>query len=123
MVKHTSSYTFIILHHPSSSAITTHHPSSSCHPTLSHRYAESREHRDLYLTDEVALYVHTVLPAVTDADADARPFVDTSPSNGVVSSAPYVKRWGWTSTKRDASAGAWGDIHYYNYQACAVGGC
>ena len=57
----------------------------------------------------------TVLPALAAVDADARPVVDTSPSNGLISREPTVKRWGKTSTKSDPSAGAWGDIHYYNY--------
>jgi hypothetical protein len=80
-------------------------------------YRESREHRDTYLVDEVALYVDTVLPAISAADADRRPVVDTSPSNGLLSREPYVKRWGATSSQADAAAGAWGDIHYYNSAA------
>jgi beta-mannosidase len=63
------------------------------------------------LVDEVKLYVDTVLPAVASADADGRPVVDSSPSNGLLSTRPYVKRWG------DTQAGSWGDIHYYNYEA------
>jgi beta-mannosidase len=81
-------------------------------------YAESRTQRDLYVTDYVKLYMDTVMPAVRAADADRRPAVDTSPSNGLVGThQPLVKRWGVVSTKRDASAGSWGDIHYYNYAA------
>jgi beta-mannosidase len=40
-----------------------------------------------------------------------RPWVDSSPSNGLISTDPYVKLWGQAST---ASAG---DVHFYNYQA------
>ena len=81
-------------------------------------YQQSRNNRDLYLADYVALYVDTVMPAIRAADYEGRPSVDTSPSNGVISQPdPYVKRWGKTSTKADPSAGSWGDIHYYNYQA------
>ena len=81
-------------------------------------YAQSRDRRDVYLTDYVKLYVDTVMPAIRNADPDRRPAVDTSPSNGLLSEGdPYVKRWGVTSTKAHASAGSWGDIHYYNYQA------
>lgn len=72
-------------------------------------YEEARSNHDVYLVDEVKLYLDTVLPAVASADPDARPIVDSSPSNGVISSDPYVKRWG------TASSSSWGDIHYYNY--------
>ena len=59
-----------------------------------------------------------LMPAVRAADHARSPSVDTSPSNGLISGGdPYVKRWGVTSTKRHASAGSRGDIHYYNYQA------
>lgn len=75
------------------------------------RYDESRQRRDVYLVDEVKLYLDTVLVAVSSADADARPVVDSSPSNGLLSSRPYVKRWG------EPQAASWGDIHYYNYEA------
>ena len=80
-------------------------------------YEPSRGQRDLYLTDYVKLYVDTVMPAIRATDYDRRPAVDTSPSNGLLSVDPYVKRWGVTSTKAKASAGSWGDIHYYNYEA------
>lgn len=43
--------------------------------------------------------------------------VAASPSNGVLSATPYVKRWGAVGVKGDPSAGAWGDVHYYNYDA------
>ncbi len=39
-----------------------------------------------------------------------RPYVDTSPSSGLHSTDPYVKRWG------DPQDPAAGDIHYYNYK-------
>lgn len=44
-----------------------------------------------------------------------RPFVDSSPSNGVLSRQPYVKRWG------NANDPARGDRHYYNtHDDCMV---
>ena len=39
----------------------------------------------------------------TGAPTDGRPFVDSSPSNELVSTAPYVKRWG------PSQAPSWGD--------------
>ena len=36
---------------------------------------------------------------------------------GLISSSPYVKRWGNVSPKSDPAAGSYGDVHYYNYQA------
>ena len=39
-------------------------------------------------------------------------------TEGLEKTAPYVKRWGQTSAKRrGSSAGSYGDIHYYNYDA------
>ena len=67
--------------------------------------------RDIYLADYVKLYVDTIRPAVGAADPDGRPFVDSSPSSGLLSAEPYVKRWG------DVQAWSWGDVHYYNYDA------
>ena len=58
-------------------------------------YQQSRDRRDVYLADYVKLYVDTVMPAIRRADYDAanRPAVDTSPSNGLLATEPYVKRW------------------------------
>ena len=72
-------------------------------------FGPSRDNRDLYVSDYVKLYVDTVRVAVSDADADGRPFVDSSPSSGLISASPYAKRWG------DVQATSWGDAHYYNY--------
>jgi len=74
-------------------------------------YGESRDNPNLYVADYVKLYIDTLRPAIAAADAEARPFVDSSPSNGLLSSQPYVKRWG------DVQAWSWGDVHYYNYAA------
>ncbi|OQR96550.1 beta-mannosidase [Achlya hypogyna] len=64
--------------------------------------------RDRAVTDYVKVFVDTVVPAVQAADTAGRPIVDTSPSNGLLSTTPYVKRWGNTSSPYD------GDVHYYN---------
>ena len=62
-------------------------------------------------------------PAIAAADPDARPFVDSSPSNGLVSTSPYVKRWDGAGKggADSAQAASWGDVHYYDYEAdCEV---
>ncbi|KDO23452.1 hypothetical protein SPRG_11371 [Saprolegnia parasitica CBS 223.65] len=63
--------------------------------------------RDRAVTDYVKVFVDTVAPIVLAADP-GRPFLDSSPSNGVLSTSPYVKRWENTSSVDD------GDVHYYN---------
>jgi hypothetical protein len=64
--------------------------------------------RSRYVSDYLQLYVDTMLPAVREVDP-FRPFVDSSPSNGVLSEDPYVKVWG------DAGDVTMGDIHFYDY--------
>jgi len=73
-------------------------------------YPESTANRDLYLADYVKLYVDTMATALRAVDT-SRPFVDSSPSNGLISEKPFVKRWGQVQDP------AWGDVHYYNYAA------
>ena len=82
-------------------------------------YNESKANRDLYLTDYAKLYLDTMRPAIAAADPDGRPFVDSSPSNGLVSAVPYVKRWNGNGAggADSAQAASWGDVHYYNYEA------
>jgi beta-mannosidase len=62
------------------------------------------------VSDYTQLYVDTIYRAVGAVEGhDQRPFVDSSPSNGVIESDPYVKEWGAASTA-DA-----GDVHFYDY--------
>ena len=49
--------------------------------------------RDIAVADYTKLFVDFIYPAVNAIDS-SRPFVDTSPSNGLYSVDPYVKRWG-----------------------------
>lgn len=67
--------------------------------------------RQIYVVDFVRIYLDTVRTLVFELDAHQRPFVDTSPSNGVLplSSTEYIKVWGNTSN------GESGDVHFYNY--------
>lgn len=73
-------------------------------------FEQSKENPQLYVADYVKLFLDTVQQAVAKVDSDF-PFVDSSPSNGLLSEDPCVKRWG------DASGSFYGDVHYYNYNA------
>ena len=75
-------------------------------------YNESRADRDTYVADYAKLYLDTMRPAIVASDPSGRPFVDSSPSNELRSTEPYVKRWG-----DNPQAPSWGDTHYYNYDA------
>ncbi|KAF1330351.1 Beta-mannosidase, partial [Globisporangium splendens] len=49
--------------------------------------------RDIAVADYTKLFVDLIQPIFSSLDS-SRPFVDTSPSNGLYSVDPYVKRWG-----------------------------
>lgn len=72
-------------------------------------FPESNTNRDLYVSDYSELYGNTVYRAIQNVDNNQRPWVDSSPSNGLISTEPYAKLWGQAST---AEAG---DVHFYNY--------
>lgn len=57
------------------------------------RFAPSRDNPKLYANDYEAVFIGTVREALLSVDPDVV-FVDSSPSKGVVSVAPYVKRCG-----------------------------
>lgn len=83
-----------------------------------------------YKTDYITLYLDTVRAAIRIVDpapfptsshdpaVGGRPFVDSSPSNGLLepeTTAPvdsYKKRWG------NVFDWEYGDLHYYNYEVC-----
>jgi beta-mannosidase len=72
----------------------------------------SPSHRDLYVGDYLKLYVDTIYVAIGDVEGhNQRPFVDSSPSNGIISADPYVKQWGSASTPHA------GDTHFYDYSS------
>ncbi|KAI9913160.1 hypothetical protein PsorP6_005747 [Peronosclerospora sorghi] len=52
--------------------------------------------RDIAVADFTKLFVDLIYSNIVAIDS-TRPFVDTSPSNGVYSVEPYVKRWGHTN--------------------------
>lgn len=69
-------------------------------------------HRDTYVADYLKLYVDTVRDALRRLEPRSeRPFVDSSPSNGVYSHDPFVKRFGAVQDWE------YGDVHYYDYPA------
>ena len=70
-------------------------------------YKESREQRDVFIADYVKLYVEVVVPAIRAADADGRPVVDTSPSNGLISGGQNTAGKGREASKgREAGTAA-----------------
>ncbi|KAK2075570.1 hypothetical protein QBZ16_001678 [Prototheca wickerhamii] len=66
-----------------------------------------------YASDYTALFVDTLRPALLSIDSQLT-FVDTSPSKGLESRDPYVKRWG------DVADPSRGDVHFYDYASDAL---
>jgi beta-mannosidase len=64
--------------------------------------------RDLYVADYVKLYADTVFAAAQSV-LGSFAWVDSSPSNGLLSVDPYVKLWSQASTPTA------GDMHFYDY--------
>ena len=54
-------------------------------------YAPALANPRLYAVDYARLFVDVIRPVIA-AIAPSTPFVDTSPSSGLLSSNPYVKR-------------------------------
>ena len=54
-------------------------------------FEPARQNPSLYVADYVELFLNTVRQAVVEVDP-AFPFVDSSPSKGLLSYDPYVKR-------------------------------
>lgn len=77
-------------------------------------FQPSQTNRDLYVSDYSKLYGGRVYPVLSkvlgkSTLANNVVWVDSSPSNGLVSVDPYVKLWG------QASTAAQGDVHFYDY--------
>lgn len=70
-------------------------------------FESSRNNPSLYAVDYTELFVDTVHTALRGISPDF--YLDGSPSNGLYSIDPYVKRWG------DTNNPAFGDCHLYNY--------
>ncbi|PSC75824.1 molecular chaperone [Micractinium conductrix] len=76
-------------------------------------FSETMRNPHRFASDYSWLFTEVVRQAVQSFASDV-PFVDTSPSNGILSTDPYAKRWG------DVASAAFGDVHYYNYAADAL---
>lgn len=77
-------------------------------------FQEVWNNRDLYVADYVKLYGDTVFATLQKVLGDSfekqrNIWVDSSPSNGLLSVEPYVKLWSQASTS------AAGDMHFYDY--------
>jgi beta-mannosidase len=73
-------------------------------------FSASVTNRDLYVADYTKLYADTIYPAIKLIEPSSmRVWIDSSPSNGLISTEPYAKRWG------SASTAAAGDVHFYDY--------
>jgi len=70
-------------------------------------YPETKKNPILYAIDQAVLYIETLRACVLGEDT-SRPFVTSSPSNGAISTDPYVGRWG------DPNSQQYGDVHYYH---------
>ena len=72
-----------------------------------------------YKRDYVSLFVETIGKAVSEVDFARRPYIDSSPSNGLVGPDQPVtaKAWG------DVTDPTRGDVHFYSYDTdCAAEG-
>ena len=75
-------------------------------------FSESINNRDLYVSDYSKLYGDTVYKAIGAVEGhDERVWVDSSPSNGLISTSPYDKLWQRASTELA------GDVHFYDYNS------
>jgi beta-mannosidase len=68
------------------------------------------ENKARYTIDYAVLYFDTIYPIIKELDR-TRDFWISSPSNGLISSDPFVGFW------TNPSLNKIGDIHYYNYDA------
>ncbi len=77
-------------------------------------FEESRNNRDLYVSDYSRLYtmIFRTLTAITSVNLFENQYVwvDSSPSNGLLSADPYAKMW------TTASGETAGDVHFYDYE-------
>lgn len=56
-------------------------------------FDESKQNPRLYAVDYAELFVNTVHKALLKVDPEVN-WIDSSPTNGIISADPYVKKWG-----------------------------
>ena len=71
-------------------------------------YAETELNPFLYVIDYNYLNTETLYKTISKLDP-SRPWIPSSPSNGILETEPYVERW------NNPASPHWGDVHYYNY--------
>ncbi|GAB4815646.1 hypothetical protein N2152v2_002692 [Parachlorella kessleri] len=76
-------------------------------------FGETLARPQLYAVDYSTLFVDTIRRALLSVDPSII-YLDTSPSNGIYSTEPYVKRWG------DVADPHFGDVHFYDYSSDAL---
>lgn len=72
-------------------------------------YMETRINPYRYVVDYNYLNTDTLYNTIHEYDK-TRPWLPSSPSNGILETNPYVERWG------NPASPYWGDVHYYNYK-------
>lgn len=72
-------------------------------------YGTAGANYPLYKSDYVTLYIDVVMATILDED-HSRPFLSSSPSNGIV-----TEENGWISESPRPGLPEYGDVHYYNY--------
>eukprot|EP00854_Cymbomonas_tetramitiformis_P005921 gene5921-7123_t len=73
-------------------------------------FSETKSNPPRYDVDFTRLYIDTIWATLRRLLPEEPPvFVDSSPSNGILSEAPYTKRWGSVSDWN------FGDVHFYDY--------
>ena len=71
-------------------------------------YVETTINPFRYVVDYSYLNTDTVYQTIHEYDP-SRPWLPSSPSNGILTTEPYVERWG------NPGSSKWGDVHFYNY--------